>query len=211
MLYRDILASTYKRIVQDLVAHNEPQVDEEGLEEAAQDFGRSVASWPAFPDTVDALKRLGKRYKLAPLSNIDRESLAGTLANGLDGAGFAATYTAQDIGSYKPDLRNFEYLFKHAGDDFPGLFGFEDEGEGEGEEVRREKVKGRILHVAQSLWHDHVPAAQLGLESVWVDRGGVLGSKLEGEVVEKARFGWKVGSLKELADIVEEAWAKEGK
>ena len=64
--------------------------------------------------------------------------------------------------------------------------------------------KDQILHVAQSLHHDHVPAAKLELESCWVDRSGVMGQRNEG-----ARFAWKVHSLGELAELVEDAFSKE--
>ena len=69
--------------------------------------------------------------------------------------------------------------------------------------------RDRILHVAQSLWHDHVPAARLGLESVWVDRGGVMGGEEEGEEVAGARYAWRVRSLGELAERIEEAFREE--
>lgn len=88
-----------------------------GLQAPAQDecksFGASIPSWPAFPDTVDALRRLKRRYKLAILSNIDNESIQATIAGPLKGVEFDAVYTAQEIGSYKPALQNFSYLMEH--------------------------------------------------------------------------------------------------
>jgi 2-haloacid dehalogenase len=60
-------------------------------------------------------------------------------------------YTAEDSGSYKPDPRNFDYLLRHAKDDL-GV------------------TPDRLLHVAQSLFHDHGPAKAAGLATVWIDR-----------------------------------------
>lgn len=70
-------------------------------------FGESVGHWPAFPDTVEALKRLSKQHKLVVLSNVDRASFAKTNAGSLEGFHFDLVITAQDVGSYKLDLRNF--------------------------------------------------------------------------------------------------------
>jgi len=135
---------------------------------------------------------LTDNIRLAPLSNVDNASLSRSMSGPLKGVPFAALYTAQDIGSYKPDLRNFEYLISHVENDF-GI------------------KKDEIWHIAQSLHHDHVPGTAIGLEpGVWVDRRGAMG-EVSTELKEKAKFGWHVGGLGELADIVEEAFAKEGK
>lgn len=130
--------------------------------------------------------------RLAPLSNVDNASFSRTLSGPLADVHFSAIYTAQDVGSYKPDHRNFEYLVSHAEKDF-GI------------------KKDEIWHIAQSLHHDHVPATEMGFEpGVWVDRSGAMG-EVSGELKEKARYGWKVSTLGELADIVEEAFEREGK
>ncbi len=114
----------------------------------AEAFGASVPDWPAFPDSREALERLARRYKLIILSNVDRTSFAGS-AERL-GVTFTGIVTAQDVGSYKPSPRNFEALA-----------------------VERERLgvpEGRLLHVAQSLFHDHVPAKARGLPTVWINR-----------------------------------------
>jgi 2-haloalkanoic acid dehalogenase type II len=116
----------------------------EPSEEEAHDFGSSVGSWPAFPDTIAALQALKKYYKLVILSNIDNDSIARTLAGPLAGAEFDAVFTAQNIGSYKPDMRNFQHLV----DELNGILG-----------VKKEE----ILHTAQSLTHDLIPAKIMGL------------------------------------------------
>lgn len=114
----------------------------------AEAFSVSVPDWPAFPDSPDALARLAERYKLIILSNVDRTSFAGS--NKRLGVTFTSILTAQDIGSYKPSLRNFEALDA---------------------EIKRLGVgEGKLLHVAQSLFHDHVPAKSVGLPTVWINR-----------------------------------------
>jgi 2-haloacid dehalogenase len=109
------------------------------------DFAAGLAQWPPFPDTVEALARLAAKYRLLILSNVDDdlfEHTARRLA-----IPFHAVITAQQVRSYKPALGHFET----ARDRF-GL------------------SPANWLHVAQSLYHDHVPAKSLGLRTVWVDR-----------------------------------------
>lgn len=140
-LYPDILRAVVNRMAKVLGIEANVMV-REGI-------ANSVGLWPAFPDSTDALTRLQSRYKLIILSNIDRASIART--SQLLGTEFDATYTAEDIGSYKPERRNFNYLLSHAKADL-GL------------------EKQQILHVAQSLYHDHVPAQAKGLRTCWIDR-----------------------------------------
>ena len=86
---------------------------------------------------------------MVTLTNCDRESYKGSAAR--LGFEWDAIYTAQDVGSYKPDNRNFDYLLEHLRKDF-GL------------------AQSDILHTAQSLFHDHVPATAYGLSTTWIDR-----------------------------------------
>lgn len=111
-------------------------------------LGSSVPDWPAFPDSRAALACLASRYKLIILSNVDRASFAGS--NARLGVDFDAVVTAEDVGSYKPSPRNFSALKAAA----TGL-GVE---------------RGRLLHVAQSLFHDHVPGKRAALPTVWINR-----------------------------------------
>ncbi len=108
-------------------------------------FGASVAGWPAFPDSAAALARLKTRFRLGVITNCDDDLFASS--NARLGVEFDWIVTAQSVGSYKPDPRNFHVAFERLG-------------------LPRE----RILHVAQSLFHDHVPAKRLGLATVWIDR-----------------------------------------
>ncbi|MGB9195542.1 MAG: haloacid dehalogenase type II [Terriglobales bacterium] len=105
----------------------------------------SVPSWPPFSDTVPALRRLQTRFRLAIISNIDDDLFAQTRK--LLGVDFDAVITAEQAGSYKPSLRNFEMAMERL-------------------KVRRES----LLHVGQSIYHDVIPAQSLGLATVWVNR-----------------------------------------
>ena len=112
-------------------------------------FGASVPHWPAFPDSADALRILKRRFRLVILSNVNRDGFAASSRKlGVD---FDAIYTAQDVGSYKPAAANFDYMLAHIGPDL----GIE---------------PGDILHTAQSMHHDHVPATRAGLDRCWIDR-----------------------------------------
>ncbi len=114
----------------------------------AEEFGASVPAWPAFPDSARALARLAQRYKLIILSNVDRTSFASS--NQRLGVTFTGIVTAQDVGSYKPNPRNFDALAA---------------------EIDRLGIpQVKLLHVAQSLFHDHVPAKKAGLPTVWINR-----------------------------------------
>jgi 2-haloacid dehalogenase len=108
-------------------------------------FAGSVGAWPAFPDTVAALRALGQRHELAILSNVD-DALFAESAKRLQ-TEFATVITAQQVGSYKPNPRNFARLIE-----------------------RLERPREQILHVAQSLFHDIAPARAAGLTTVWVNR-----------------------------------------
>jgi len=117
-------------------------------EAEAEALATSVPDWPAFADSADALARLAQHYQLIILSNVDRASFAGS--NRRLGVTFTSILTAEDIGSYKPSPRNFAALL--------------------GEVGRLQIGSGELLHVAQSLFHDHVPAKEAGLPTVWINR-----------------------------------------
>ena len=116
------------------------------------------------------------------LSNIDNNSIAATLSGPLKGVDFDAVYTAQNIGSYKPDLKNFKYLV-------------------EGVEKDLGVIKAEILHTAQALMHDHEPAKIMGLRSAWIDREEE--EDLLEEVREKVEFTWRFRTMGEMSEEVE--------
>ncbi len=169
--YRDLLAVVYRRLA-----------EEWGLsvswEECVQ-YGRSIQNWPAFSDSAEALQYLKQHYKLVILSNVDNESFAASNEK-LDVA-FDAIYTAEDIGSYKPAAANFKYMLTM----LQGL-GYE---------------KSDILHTAESLFHDHVPANHHGLSSCWIyRRHGQEGFGATMTPDEIPQYDFRFNSMAELVE-----------
>jgi 2-haloacid dehalogenase len=169
MIYSDLLAEVHRRLAQ------EWSIAVSGQEHVR--FGKSIPDWPAFPDTTAALQYLRQYYKLVVLSNVDRTSFAGS--NVRLGVTFDAVYTAQDIGSYKPDPRNFQYLVEHLAE-----LGISNE---------------QILHTAQSLFHDHAPAKAAGLASAWIDRRHELEGWGATPPASTARYNFRFTSLAAMA------------
>ncbi len=130
----------------------------------ANALAHSVGEWPAFSDTRAALKRLKTKYKLAIVSNVDRASFARSNEK-LDVV-FDAVITAEEVGSYKPAHGHFHNVFTALG--------------------QQGVARDRICHVAQSLYHDHVPAKVLGLATVWIDRRGSSASGASGGATPNA-------------------------
>lgn len=108
-------------------------------------LANSIASWNTFPETIQALGRLRSEYRLAVLSNIDNDLFAATARRLV--VPFDHVITAEDVGAYKPSLRNFEMLLQRTG-----------------------MTPGEIIHVGESLFHDIAPARALGIKTVWVNR-----------------------------------------
>ncbi|KAK4685341.1 hypothetical protein P7C73_g4811, partial [Tremellales sp. Uapishka_1] len=131
-------------------------------EEAATAFAESVGNWPAFPDSAEALGRLHDMgLKLIILSNVDTASFQESRKKLETGWGkFDAVYVAEDIGTYKPDLRNFHYALHHLEAEF-------------GIDARD------VLCVANSRYHDIQPARKIGIQTTWINRAdnimGVMG------------------------------------
>jgi 2-haloalkanoic acid dehalogenase type II len=176
MLYTDLLTSVHRAFAAKFDLQSSVQLD--------SDFGDSVAHWPAFPDTADALRYLQTRFKLVILSNVSRAGFAAS--NRKLGVEFDAIYTAEDIGSYKPAAANFEYLFEKLSSDF-GL------------------ARTDILHTAQSLFHDHVPAKKFGLANAWIDRRRLSESGDWGataKVDERPDIDFLFFSMQEMAEAV---------
>jgi 2-haloalkanoic acid dehalogenase type II len=139
-LYPDILRIVVRLLAKQFAVTADPASEDE--------LAESIGEWPPFPDTTEALLSLKQHYKLAILSNVDRRSFEQS--NRRLGVEFDLIVTAQDVGSYKPNLANFHALL--------------------GRLAEMGITKEKVLHVAQSLYHDHVPARQLGLHSVWINR-----------------------------------------
>jgi putative hydrolase of the HAD superfamily len=139
-LYPDVLAIAFRGTGEKL---HQPVSDE-----WAQRLGRSVPDWPAFPDSAEALARLARHYQLIILSNVHRDGFTGS--NQRLRGDFAAIITAEDVGAYKPAPNHFRALNIKLAE--LGLHHKD------------------LLHVAQSLFHDHVPAKREKLPSVWINR-----------------------------------------
>ena len=136
---------TYRNILADVVDDFGKALGFKPSAEERGSLAESIKEWPPFEDSVEALQALKSRYRLAVISNIDDDLFAHS-ARKL-GVEFDEVVTAQQVGSYKPSLDNFSAAFERLG------YG-----------------PDRILHVAQSLYHDIVPARELGLRCVWVNR-----------------------------------------
>ena len=141
MLYSEILFNVHKKFTEENELKSTDELD--------KNFGSSVPFWPAFADSADALRILKSKFKLVILSNVN---VAGfTSSNRWLGVEFDEIYTAEHVGSYKPNPSNFEYMFDNL-------------------KKAHDAEKKDILHVAQSLFHDHVPAKDFGMNTVWIDR-----------------------------------------
>lgn len=171
MRYADILATVYRRLAEEWGASAD--------RDECVGYGKSVKNWPAFPDSPAALRYLKRHFRLVILSNVDNTSFA--YSNEKLGVEFNAVYTAEDIGSYKPSTRNFEYMLK-------GL-------------ARAGFGKADVLHVAESMFHDHAPANELGISNCWIyRRRGKEGFGATAMPEAMPRFDFVFDSLQELAD-----------
>src|SRR6266566_3330881 len=117
-------------------------------QDEAEALARSLPSWEPFPDVLAALEEArGRGWKLAILSNTDRDFIDASIDR--IGVPFELAIVASEIGSYKPAHRHWERFFEQTG-----------------------AARNRHVHVAQSYFHDVVPAMQLGLRSIWINRLG---------------------------------------
>jgi 2-haloalkanoic acid dehalogenase type II len=176
MLYNQILENVHRGLAKRFNLKTSIEMD--------RAYGASVPHWPAFPDSADALRRLKRRFRLVILSNVHREGFAAS--NRKLGVEFDAIYTAEDVGSYKPDPRNFEYMLDRLNKDL-GV------------------PASVVLHTAQSLFHDHVQARAFGLANAWIDRqrlaeGGGWGATAE--VTERPRVDFRFPTLAAMANAL---------
>jgi len=177
MIYSEILRNVHNSVAREFGLDTNAEMD--------QTFGQSVPHWPAFPDTADALRVLKKYFKLVILSNISNEGFSAS--NRKLGVEFDAVYTAEDIGSYKPDPRNFSYMLESLDSDL-GI------------------KTGNILHTAQSLYHDHAQAKAFDLANAWIDRQGLSKGDNWGataQLDERPGFDFLFESMAEMANTVQ--------
>jgi 2-haloalkanoic acid dehalogenase type II len=203
MPYRDLLARAHEVIYNRLEAVQWNMTPEEFMKQAVGEvdtnspmlerhinFANTLPSWVPFLDTVEALERLAEHFNLAVLSNVDRESFSSThtrLTREGSKSPFTLVLTAEDVGAYKPSPKCLEYFLSLV-DEYSKL-GCVD--------------KDNVVVVANSLYHDHIPAKKFGLRSVWIDRvGNVMG--VEKKYEEVAQWDWKFLTLGGMADAVEQ-------
>lgn len=167
--YSDLLPVVYLRLA-----------EEWGVEVSWEEccaYGQTVGQWPAFPDSAEALAYLKQHFQLAVLTNTDNASFMGSAAQ--LGVAWDGSFTAGDIGSYKPAPRNFEYMLEAL--------------------ARRGIGKEQILHTAESMFHDHGPANAFGLANAWIyrrfDQEG-FGATMTPE--EMPRYDFRFTSMAEM-------------
>ena len=176
-LYPDVLAAAFRRAGETL---GRPVSDE-----WAQRLGQSVPDWPAFPDSAAALARLARHYQLIILSNVHRDGF--TASNRRLRGHFAAIITAEDVGAYKPAANHFRALDAKLAE-----LGLD---------------RKDLLHVAQSLFHDHVPAKRESLPSVWINRRHDRpGWGATPEPSEEWAYDLEFTSMADFADAVDQAF-----
>jgi 2-haloacid dehalogenase len=176
--YPDVLAAAFRRTGEAL---GRP-VDDAW----ARRLAGSLPDWPAFPDSADALASLATHYRLFVVSNVHRAGFAAS--NRRLRGDFTAVITAEDAGAYKPADNHFQALVRTL--DGLGI------------------ARGELLHVAQSLFHDHVPARRAGIRSVWINRrhdrpGWGATPRPSGEVA----YDLELTSLAELAAAADAAFS----
>lgn len=177
-LYPDVLATAFRRTGEKL---RKPVSDE-----WAQRLGRSVPDWPAFPDSAEALARLARHYQLIILSNVHRDGFSGS--NQQLRGNFAAIITAEDVGAYKPAPNHFRAL--------------------DAKLAELHLDRRDLLHAAQSLFHDHVPARRENLPSVWINRRHDRpGWGATPEPPEEWTYNLEFTSMASFADAVGQAFA----
>jgi 2-haloacid dehalogenase len=175
--YPDVLATAFRR--------SGGRLQRPVSDEWAQRLGNSVPDWPAFPDSADALARLAKHYQLIILSNVHRDGFAAS--NQRLHGDFAVIITAEDVGAYKPANNHFRAL-----DNTLAGLGVD---------------RTELLHVAQSLFHDHVAAKREGLPSVWINRRHDRpGWGATPQPTEQWTYNLAFNSMADFADAVDQAF-----
>ena len=182
--YSTLLSESYLKLAGTLSLPQPPQAEADAL-------GASVGQWPAFPDTVAALNRLKRHYKLVILSNVDKESFSHVLCGRLANVEFDAVYVAEQIGSYKPSLKNLQYLLSHVKEEL----GVE---------------KRQVLYTVHGIESDHVPCKEMGMTSAWIARGETIrpGSTRE-RMEHRPTPAWVFEDMMEMAIAADEDFGKD--
>ena len=164
------------RVLSETVQEMGIRLDRKITQEDGERFAQSLTTWEPFADTVAALQRLATKFRLGIISNTDDDLFAETKKK--LAVSFDPIVTAQQVKSYKPSHRNFEEALRRAG-----------------------LPKEQVLHAGQSVLHDVIPATELGLRTVWVNRPSIR----PGAGAAKAAVcvpTFQVSSVAELVDLL---------
>ncbi len=173
MKYSNLLAEVYKQIATDWEIKVNP--------DECEAYGNSVGSWPVFEDSVSSLQILKENFQLAILSNVDNSSFSKS--NKKLEVEFDYIFTAEDVGTYKPNPKNFEFMLQNLAAN--GI------------------TKNQVLHVAESLFHDHIPANKFELDNCWIYRRHQKEGFGATKTPEKMpTFNFQFNSLEELSKAV---------
>jgi len=177
---------SYGEVLQSVVRAFAERLHFEASSAEIRSLHQSVHAWPPFLDTVRALRELQKRYKLVVISNIDDDLFAETRKH-LD-VEFDGVITAEQVRSYKPSVNNFQMALRTLA-----------------------ICPDRLLHAAQSIYHDVVPARSLGISTVWVNRKsarpGIGAVRASAALASEKRADLEVPDLASLAAVMTRAQA----
>jgi 2-haloacid dehalogenase len=162
----------YREVLREVVREFGHRYGFTANEQEMDSLPNSLATWQPYPDTVEALYRLKRRFKLVILSNID-DDLFTSSARLLE-IHFDEVITAEQVKSYKPGHAHFQEMLK-----------------------RCKTVPDRVLHVGQSLYHDVIPAKSLGFNTVWIHRAPGYGATRGADALPEL----ELRDLKSLADL----------
>lgn len=168
---RDQPQARYRDVMATVLAELATEMDRQLPPEDADALGRSLPGWPVFGEVQDQLAEAHRRgWKLVILSNSDRDLIEASIK--AIGVPFSGAIVASEVGSYKPALGHWHAFYASTGAD-----------------------RERHVHVAQSHFHDVVPAHELGIRSVWINR---LGERAEPPPTRE------LPDLHGLADVLDE-------
>jgi len=171
VVQREHHAWSYRRVMAEVLAVLAAEVGVVLPAGEGDALGRSLPGWPVFEEVPAALAEArGRGWRLVALTNSDRDLIDASLRS--IGVPFAGAVVASEIGSYKPALGHWRAFYESTGAD-----------------------RERHVHVAQSQFHDIVPAVELGIRCVWINGLGEQGEPAPTRLLP---------DLRGLADVLDE-------
>ncbi|MCI5791694.1 MAG: haloacid dehalogenase type II [Lachnospiraceae bacterium] len=147
-------------------------------EQDKEDFSRSMRTWRAFPDTVEAMKLIRKHTKAYMLTNTDNDIIRDTLSNA--GIEVDGIFTAEQAGAYKPSHKGFLMSQKELG-----------------------LTADEMMHAGFGFRYDIIPGNELGYRTIWVNRQGIVRPIQDGDVLENCKEDVMTGDLMTLGYVLE--------